>query len=378
MFTRQHEKELLERGFSRRAFGRITTLLASGAALRFGSEPALAQYSMIGPIPPDAVKINSNENPLGPCAEAAEAMYAAIRDGGRYRFEEPFVFARAFAEQEGLKPAYVRAFAGSSDPLHRAVLAFASPSRAVVTGDPGFEAAAGAARFIGAKSIAVPLTKTYAHDVRAMAAAPDAGLIYLCNPNNPTGTLTPRADIEWLVANKPQSAIVLIDEAYIHFSHSARTCLDMVAADKDVVVLRTFSKLYGMAGLRAGVAAARPDLLDKIVSWGANIMPSTGMVGAHASIQVPDLVAKRRKINGGIRDDVFAFLDKHGFAFVPSESNKFMVDVKQPGHNVIRALAAENVYVGRVWHLWPTHVRVTVGTENDMAKFKSAFLKVVA
>jgi histidinol-phosphate/aromatic aminotransferase/cobyric acid decarboxylase-like protein len=288
------------------------------------------------------------------------------------------VFARAFAEQEGLKPAYVRAFAGSSDPLHRAVLAFASPSRAVVTGDPGFEAAAGTARFIGAKAIAVPLTKTYAHDVRAMAAVPDAGLIYLCNPNNPTGTLTPRADIEWLVANKPKAAIVLIDEAYIHFSHSARTCLDMVAADKDVVVLRTFSKLYGMAGLRAGVAAARPDLLDKIVSWGANIMPSTGMVGAHASIQVPDLVAKRRKINAGIRDEVFSFLDKHGFAFVPSESNKFMVDVKQPGHNVIRALAAEKVYVGRVWQLWPTHVRVTVGTESDMAKFKSALLKVMA
>jgi histidinol-phosphate/aromatic aminotransferase/cobyric acid decarboxylase-like protein len=283
------------------------------------------------------------------------------------------------AAQEGLSSDSVMAFAGSSDPLHRAVLAFTSPERALVAGDPGYEAAPGVARYIGAKAIAVPLTKTYAHDVRAMAAADaNAGLFYFCNPNNPTGSLTPRADLEWLVENKPKGSVVLVDEAYIHFSHSAKSCVDMVAAGKDVVVLRTFSKLYGMAGLRAGVAMARPDLIAKIGRWGANIMPVAGMVGANASIKVKDLVPQRRKINADIRDDVLAFLDKKGFPFVPTESNKFMVDVKRPGAEIVRGMAAEKVYIGRVWPSMPTHVRVSIGTKEDMAAFKAAFAKVTA
>ena len=155
----------------------------------------------------------------------------------------------------------MRIHPGSSGPLHQAVLAFTSPTKPFVTGDPGYEAGERAAHFIGAKTISVPLTKSYAHDVKAMAAAsPNAGLIYICNPNNPTGTLTPQADIEWLVANKPKGAIVMIDEAYTHIA-GAPFNTDLVAADKDVVILRTFSKIYGMAGLRAGAAIARPDLL---------------------------------------------------------------------------------------------------------------------
>src|SRR5262249_947011 len=148
-----------------------------------------------------------------------------------------------------LKSTYVRAFPGSSAPLHQAVLAFTSPDRPFVTADPGYEAGENAARFIGAKVIRKPLLKdrAYAHDVRAMAAAsPNAGLIYICNPNNPSGTTTPRADIEWLLENKPKGAIVLLDEAYIHLCGEPM-CADLVAKDKDIVILRTFSKIYGMA-----------------------------------------------------------------------------------------------------------------------------------
>ena len=125
----------------------------------------------------------------------------------------------------------------------------------------------------------VPLTKDYAHDVKAMAAVADAGLIYVCNPNNPTGTLTPKADIEWLVANKPSGAVVMVDEAYTHIA-GAPFNTDLVAADKDLIVLRTFSKIYGMAGLRAGAALARPDLIEKLAGFSAGMMPITGMVAA--------------------------------------------------------------------------------------------------
>ena len=242
-------------GFSRRNFARFSSMLAAGAAIPFFNESAMAQLSMIGPLPADAVKINANENPLGPCKEAAEAIHGVVQKGGRYMYEETFSFASTLAEVEGLKASYVMPFAGSSDPLHRAVLAYTSPTKSFVMGDPGYEAGQRAAQFIGAKVHRVPLTKDFKHDVKAMATAdPNAGLIYICNPNNPTGTITPKVDIEWLVKNKPAGSLLLLDEAYIHLSHSAVPGSYLIAQDKDVIILRTFSKLYGMAGLRAGAA----------------------------------------------------------------------------------------------------------------------------
>jgi histidinol-phosphate/aromatic aminotransferase/cobyric acid decarboxylase-like protein len=222
--------------------------------------------------------------------------------------------------------------------------------------------------------------KDYAHDVKAMlAAAPDAGLFYICNPNNPTGTLTKRADIEWLVANKPAGSMVMIDEAYTHIAGADLFNTNLVAADKDVIVLRTFSKIYGMAGLRAGAAIARPDILTKIVGFSPNgMMPITAMAAASASLQSKTLVPERRKSIGEVREDTLAFLEKHNFKCVPSVSNCFMVDVRRPGGEVQRALVQEKVVIGRVWPAWPNHVRVTVGTPDEMNKFKAAFLKVMA
>src|ERR1017187_7880485 len=351
-FSEEQKRDFIKRGFSRRSFGRLAVVLTGGASLPFYNESAMAQLSAIrGKMPPDAVKINANENPLGPCPEAAEAIHNIVQKGGRYLYEETFGFQETMAELEGLKPDYVQPYAGSSAPLHQAVLAFTSPSKPFVTANPGYEAGERAAKFIGARVIAVPLTKSYAHDVKAMAAADsNAGLIYVCNPNNPTGTLTPRADIEWLLENKP----------------------------KDLIILRTFSKIYGMAGLRAGAAIGRPDLLKKIASYSSGALPVTGMAGATASLKSKTLVPERRKIIAGVRTDVLSFLDKHNFKYVPSVSNKFMVDVGRPGGQVIEAMAQEKVYIGRVWPSWPTYVRVSVGTQEEMNKFKTAFLKVMA
>jgi histidinol-phosphate/aromatic aminotransferase/cobyric acid decarboxylase-like protein len=378
MLTSEQTQQLMNRGFTRRHLGKIASILTGGAALSFYNEPALAQLSAVRGMPADAVKINANENPLGPCPEAAEAIYSVVKKGGRYVYEETFGFQETLATQEGLKPGYVQPFAGSSAPLHQAVLAFTSPTRSFVTGDPGYEAGERAAKFIGAKVVRVPLTSTYSHDVKAMATAdPNAGIIYICNPNNPTGTLTSRADIEWILENKPKGSILLLDEAYIHLSEAPMSS-DLVAKDKDLIILRTFSKLYGMAGLRAGAAIGRPDLLEKITPYSAGALPATGMAGATASLKVKTLVPERRKIIKSVRDDVFEFLDSHKFSFVPSVSNKFMVDVKRPGAQVIDAMRAEKVYIGRVWQSWPTHVRVSIGTKEEMDKFKTAFLKVMA
>jgi histidinol-phosphate aminotransferase len=379
LLTDDQIRDFTNRGFSRRNFGRIAAMLSAGAAMPFLSEPALAQLSRTrGAIPADAVKIDANENPLGPCKEAADAVHAIVSKGGRYVYEETDNFIETLAEQEGLKPSYIRAYAGSSAPLTQSVIAFTGPDKPLVVADPGYEAAGNAGRFIGAKVISVPLTKKYAHDVKAMAAAsPNAGLIYIVNPNNPTGTATTRADIEWLVENKPKGAVILLDEAYIHISGD-QAGSDFVAKDKDVIILRTFSKIYGLAGIRAGAAMGRPDLLSKMGGFSSGAMPITGMAAATASLKNKTLVPERRKMIAAVRNDVFSFMDKHGFKYVPSVSNCFMVDVKRPGREIQAAMVQEKVYVGRVWQAMPNHVRVTVGTQEEMNKFKAAFLKVMA
>lgn len=375
----RHNHPDLPSTVSRRAFSRAALLLTAGATLPFYNETTLAQLSKLGPLPPDAVKINANENPIGPCPEAIEAIAKFTAKGGRYTYEETDVFAQTVADLEGLDPEYVMPFAGSSDPLHRAVLAYTGKEKPLVIADPGYEAGGRAAQFVGAKVVKVPLTPTWAHDIKAMVKAAHerkAGLIYICNPNNPTGSVTPRTEIEWAVANKPEETVILLDEAYIHFSDEPMGS-DLAAMDKDVILLRTFSKLYGMAGLRAGCAIGRPDLIGKLRSYGAGALPLTGMVAATASLKSKNLIADRRKLNKDIREDVFAFLQKNSIPFVPSVSNCFMVDARMPARRLINAMKKEKVYIGRVWPAWPTHARVTVGTREEMAKFKTALLKVM-
>jgi histidinol-phosphate aminotransferase len=387
-FSRTQTDSLLRRGFSRRDLGRIAGLLTAGATLPFYNEFAMAQDAQerMGrggarrPIDPDAVLINQNENPLGPCKEGLEAIAKIAPHGGRYSpFGEQGQLVTAIAETEGVKESYVAAYAGSSDPLHRASCAFTSPTRSWVMADPGY--GGGAPAFIGSKVTRVPLRADYSHDVEAMIKAdPDGGVFYVCNPNNPSGTVTPRKDIEYLLANKKKDAVVLIDEAYVHFSDTVQPASDLVAADKDVLVLHTFSKVYGMAGIRAGFAIGRPDLLAKIRPYGVGFapVPITSMACATASLKAKNLVAERKGINKRIRENTFAFLEKKGVKYIPSETNFFMMEVGKPGQEFAQAMAAEKVIIGRVWPAWPTKVRVTVGTQEEMDKFKAAFEKVTA
>jgi histidinol-phosphate aminotransferase len=371
------QKEFLQRGFTRRNLGKIAAMITAGASLPFYNEPALAQLSRVD-APPDSVFINSNENPLGPCDEARTAVQNIIGQGGRYLFGETDKVAKIMAKQEGLKDtSYIKIYPGSSGPLHQAVLAFTSPTKPLVMCDPGYEAGAAAAKFIGSKVVRVPLTSDYRHDVKKMVAmaGPTPGLFYICNPNNPTGTLTPKSEIEWLVANKPKGSIVMVDEAYTHLSEAPFNT-DLVAQEKDVVVLRTFSKIYGMAGLRAGAAMGRPELLNKIEGYSHTMMPITGMVAATASLEQKTLIPERRKKIADVRNDTFEFLERNKVHYVPSVSNCFMVDVKRPGKDFGAAMVKEKVVIGRVWDAWPTYVRVTVGLPDEMKKFQTAFLKV--
>ncbi len=389
---------MVNAGVSRRSFMRIlgaasaaTTFPAFGAVQQAAGTAAQGQgrrgfgggadMGDMRHLSPDTVIISSNENPLGPAQSALGAISKTAPLGGRYHMEETMETVAVFNDLFQLKRGYVALTPGSGGPLDLALMSNIGPNKPLVYGDPSYEQGPRAADTMKAPKFPVPLTATYAHDVKAMVKAHAApGAYYIVNPNNPTGTITPREDILWLLANKPAGSVVIVDEAYHHFSNE-ETVIDQVAADKDIIVLRTFSKIYGMAGLRAGVAVARPDLLAKFstVAPPARSLASisiTSSAAARASLQDKDLVPLRRKINADVRSDTLEFLEKHGYKTVPgSQANMFMVDVKRPGREFQQAMLKENVAIGRTWSAMPNYVRVTVGTKDEMQKFQTAFVK---
>ena len=373
-------------GTSRRSFLRMAGLAATLPLMTEGHLAWAAQRAADKSLPhfphpsnPNAVLINANENPLGPCPAALDAITTIARTGGRYDATGCQDELTALLSTElGVPSDHIWIYAGSSEPLQFASMAFTSPSNPYIAADPTFESGPGAAAGNGARVIKIPLTSTYAHDVKAMVAAdPNAGLIYICNPNNPTGTLTPKEDILWALNNKPKGSILLVDEAYIHIANNP-SVLDQVVAGKDIIVLRTFSKIYGMAGIRCGVAVGRPDLLGKMMIYGMNPLPVTGVAAACASLKQPDLVPTRRKIIADTRNSTFQWLDSKGYKYIPSVSNCFMIDTGRPAHQVMAAMQKQDVYIGRSWPIWPNYVRITVGTPHEMEVFQTAFDKVMS
>jgi histidinol-phosphate aminotransferase len=382
LIDRNAEDELTERGFSRRQIGRIAMLLGAGAAMT--QLPGVAQAQQSARAAVGAVRIGSNECWTGPFAEGVAAASANAVQGNRYEPDNDHarLFA-AVAAVEGIPADYVLAWPGSSDPLSRAVVTFCSPTRPLVTGNPSYEQSWGTAAWLGLKPIRVPLTADYRHDVKAMlAAGPNAGLFYICSPNNPTGTLTPIADIEWLLANKSADSIVMVDEAYIHWA-DAPNAAKLAASRKDVIVMRTFSKLFGMAGMRLGLTIAHPDLFKRMVrydGWQVTYMlPMTAVACGTASLPLADKIAARRAEMIAVREETLAHLKLRGLAYIPSRANMFMVDWG-PGRDpktMQAALLAEGVQIGRSWDAYPTMSRVTVGSAEDMKSFRMALDKIL-
>jgi len=378
-------------GVSRRSFMRILGAASAAATslpafamqqpgVQATSQPSkrLARSMQFSP---GTVVISANENPLGPAQSVLTAIGSIGAQGGRYHFDEYSKTVAVFNEQFDLKNDYSAMFPGSSGPLDLALMSNIGPDKPLVYGDPSYEQGPRAAERMKAPRYPVPLTATYAHDVRAMVKAhPSPGAYYIVNPNNPTGTMTPKADLVWLVNNKPKGSIVIIDEAYHHFCDD-ESCIDLVRQDKDVIVMRTFSKIYGMAGLRAGLAVARPDLIERFntvggSNQGVSSVSITTAAAARASLQDKDLVPLRKKINSDIRSETLEFLTKRGYKVVSgSQGNMFMVDVKRPGKEFQTAMLKENVAIGRTWSAMPNYVRVTVGTKTEMEKFQTAFVK---
>ena len=390
--------DLLGRGYSRRQVARIA--LGASAVVPFFNEFAQAAGGGRGArggsgggrggfggggrgvFDPEVIRISSNENPMGPSKEGIEAMAKVGPLGWRYSPQgENNDFQSELLKSENVKQGYAIGYPGSSIPLANAVAAFASPNRPWIMGDPGYGAGN---RWSGAKVIQVPLRKDYTHDVEAMIKAdPNAGAYYICNPNNPTSTLTPRKDFEYILANKPKDAVLIIDEAYVHFAGPENYSTELVRQDKDVIVLRTFSKAYGMAGLRCGATFARPDLGQKISAYGGTqFLPVTATACAAASMKAnPGLMVERTALNKQNRDMALEHVQKLGASWIPNPmGNFFMLSVKgMTGSQVGAAFAAKKIQLAGAerWRSMPNHIRVTVGTREEMTKFNAVLTQVV-
>jgi len=377
--TKAFEQDLIDRGYSRRQVGKVAALLSAGAAaLRVTG--AMAQQAA-KPVE-GAVRIGANECWTGPFPVAAEAAFKLVREGNRYEPDDEHakLFA-AVATVEGIPAEHITAWPGSSDPLSRVAVAYASPTRGIVTGNPAYEAIWRTGDWLGAKVTKVPLTKDYAHDVKAMLAAdPNAGVYYICSPNNPTGTMTPLADIQWLADNKPKDAILVVDEAYIHWFDGPNAA-KLAATRDDVLILRTFSKLFGMAGMRLGLTFASPAIMQKMMRYDGGqvtaMLPMTAVACGTVSVAQADLIKARRAEMVANREMAIAHLKKKGIKVIPgSQANMFMVDWGKPAKEMQAAILAQKVQIGRNWPIWPNVSRVSVGSTEEMKAFCDAVDKV--
>jgi histidinol-phosphate/aromatic aminotransferase/cobyric acid decarboxylase-like protein len=350
------------------------------------ASPRARARAGIGRLPadPDAVVIGGNENPMGPTKEGLEAISQVSPLAWRYTPRGVNTELEDLVDStEGLKPGYSTIYPGSGPALSYLHPAFTSPTRSWVMGSPGYGSGGGGNGERGGKTVKVPLRKDYTHDVEAMIKAdPNAGVYYICNPNNPTGTITARKDMEYILANKSKGSILVIDEAYVHFSGRDNMSTDLVKADKDVIVLRTFSKIYGMAGLRAGIAYGRPDLLDQLALMGptSNLSQGTRACAAASLKANATVLPERVAIYQKNRALTYEAMDKLGVSYIPSVGNFFMMSVKgMTGAQVGDAMAAKKVHLAGAnrWPEWPNHIRVTVGSHDDMTKFNAALAQVV-
>lgn len=359
-------------------------IASAAAAVPFLTEAALAQRAAVpGVIPPDTVWLNANENPDGPPKASIEAMIKVLPESGRYHYQEYKEFYAAVAQSEGMDAETLLIGSGSSEVLQAAVHAFTGPDRPLIQPDPTYESVAAVAEALSRKVIRVPLRAGFTADVRKLAAEADragGGLIYLVNPNNPTSAITPKSDVDWLAGNLPKNTILLHDEAYIHFSESDEmaTAFPHIKAGKNVIVTRSYSKIYGMAGLRAGAAYGRPDLINRMAPFRNNVISIVAVRALLAAVATRDrFLPERRARYNGIRLGVCEWLISKGVKFIDPHANFMMIDLGgRDAREFVPKMVAKGVAPGRPFPPLDKHMRVSIGTARDMEKFKRVFWEV--
>ncbi|HEX5423980.1 MAG TPA: histidinol-phosphate transaminase [Candidatus Acidoferrales bacterium] len=368
--------------FSRRDFAKtVSASVAAAVSAPYLHAAQGARHNQ--PEPADAVRINFNENPYGPCPKALAALDACGGIAARYPDSAYFGLSDEIARKHGVKRENIALGCGSTEILCIADEAFVGPDKHLVAADPTFEAVIEYVNAAHGAAVKVPLTKDHRHDFDAMAArcTSQTGLVYVCNPNNPTGTIMTRDEVAAFVKRVPPSAIVLVDEAYFEFATdpSYATAIPLIAEHPSVIVSRTFSKVYGMAGMRLGYGVGSKETIARLRPY--NLQPFNGnaavLAAARASLADKDHIDEcGRKLNA-TRDWMCAQLTKQGRKFIPSQANFVMIDVGRNVKPVGQAFRAKKILVGRLFPTMPNFLRVSIGTRPQMEQFMAALNEIV-
>jgi histidinol-phosphate aminotransferase len=379
---------------SRRAFVRTLGVggagAISGALVAFRGREALAgtladpSRAASLPVDPNQIRLDSNENPYGPGPVALDAIRAAFGEASRYPDTPAVDLATAIARFHGVADDHVLLGSGSGEVIRMAVFAFTSATRPMVAGLPTFEDPGRHAEVAGAVVRTVPVDSQLKLDLEGMAnQAGGAGLVFFCNPNNPTATVHSAqavADFVKTVNKTSPDTVILVDEAYHHYVEdpSYATALPLALENPRVLVCRTFSKIYGMAGLRIGYAVGRPETLKALRRHKLpNSVNVLGAAAAIAALDQRDHLARQRKLNHDVREMTRRAFESLGLKVGVSEANFIMADIRRDSKQFQDSCRALGILVGRPFPPLMTHARISIGTESEMQRAIEVFKKVL-
>src|SRR4051794_7329569 len=368
---------------SRRDFARLLGAGAAAAVVRPPLSFAKATQSLATPLAEGSiVRLSANENPYGPSAKAFQAITDSFGLACRYPDEHNNVLIDKVAKLNGVNHDQVLLGDGSGEILKLCAETFTgSQNGKLVAADPTFEAILNNASANGAEVVKVPLTSSFQHDLPKMLDSVKAGLIYVCNPNNPTASITPKHQLRDFIATAPAQTMMLVDEAYFHYADSPdyESVIPLVKDHPNLIVSRTFSKIYGMAGLRCGYCVGQKETVERMrrnQMWDSvNCM---ALAAAIASLDDPDHVPNGQRLNREAKAFTTSELEKMDYKQIPSQANFIMFDCKRPVLPLVEAMNKLGVQVGRPFPSLPNHMRVTIGKKIEMESFVAAFQQVTA
>jgi histidinol-phosphate aminotransferase len=366
---------------SRRDFARLLGAGAAAAVVRPPLSFAKPTQSVTTPLAEGGiVRLSANENPYGPSPKAFQAITDSFGLACRYPDEHNNVLIDKLAKLNGVNHDQILLGDGSGEILKLCAETFTGPqSGKLIAADPTFEAILNNATSNGAEVVKVPLTGSFQHDLPKMLESAKSGLIYVCNPNNPTASITPKDELRDFIAKTSPQTMILVDEAYFHYADSPdyESVIALVKDHLNLIVSRTFSKIYGMAGLRCGYCVAQKEAIDRLrrnQMWDSvNCM---ALAAATVSLDDLDHVPNGQRLNREAKTFVSSELDKMGYKQIPSQANFIMFDCKRSVVPLIQAMKERKIHVGRLFPALPNYMRLTIGKKAEMESFVSAFKQV--
>ncbi len=380
---------------NRRKWLKATALLATGTAAAGSTLSTLSAkpirrnsvhtYYYLEALdrPELKAKLNANENPYGPSPKTMAAITDAVSMGNRYGHYEAFKLIEMIAEKEGVSKEHIMLGPGSTDLLEKVAFVSCMNKGNVVSAGFSYMSLINTAKAVGAEWRSVPLTSDYAHDVEGMMDAIDGEtkLVYVCNPNNPTGSMTSTSNVKSFCKKASSKAPVFVDEAYLEFlpDFESNTMVGLVKEGHDLIVSRTFSKIHGMAGLRIGYIVAKPERIEALTEMvrGTMGLCVTSIMGAMASMEDAEFHTKTRSKTQEAREYVYEELDKLGLEYIPSYTSFVIFPIEITGEQMMEKMLAEKVGI-RVYNINDQHYcRVSMGNMDEMKLFTQALNKVV-